>query len=173
MTKEMISIDLVKKITKFLVIEMNLRQPSMAHGKKGFERIVWACKNVLSTSLSWLFSDIGTPTTDVYPDPLAKHHPNQESIAPAITQMNNARIPSIVTSQAKQNDKEWIGKIHEWISLVSLQGLRVEAHNSTDPYLCRYSDPSYDAAQVCDLVHIKWTGFLPALWIRSLLIELW
>ena len=155
------------------MVEINLRQPSMVHGKRGFERIVWACKNVLNTSLSWLFSDNGTPTPDKYPDPLAKHHPNQESIAPAITQTISARIPSVATSQAKQNDKEWIGQIHEWLSLASLQGPRVEAHDSTDPYLCRYNDPCYDAAQVCDLVSIKWTGFLPAFWIRGLLIELW
>ncbi|KAL8790588.1 MAG: hypothetical protein Q9195_006268 [Heterodermia aff. obscurata] len=144
----------------------------MVHGKKGFERIVWACKNVLSTSLSWLFCDIGTPTPDKCPDPLVKHHPNQESVALSIIQTNSARIPSVATLQTKKNDKEWIGNIHEWLGLVSLQGPRVGAHDSTDPYLCRYSDLSYDAAHVCDLVFIKWTGFLPPSWIRSLLIEL-
>lgn len=145
----------------------------MVHGKKGFERIVWACKNVLRTSLSWLFCDIETPTPDKYPDPLAKYHPDQESIAPAITQTNSAKVPSVATPQAKQNDKEWLGNVYEWLNFVSLQGPRVQAHDSTDPYLCRYSDSSYDAAQVCDLVSIKWTGFLPPLWIRSLFIELW
>lgn len=39
------------------VIEINLRLPSMVHGKKGFERIVWAFKNVLDASVSWLFHD--------------------------------------------------------------------------------------------------------------------
>ena len=173
MTREMVFMSLVKRILNFLVVEIDLRQPSMVHGKKGFERIVWACKNVLSASLSWLFCDIGTPTPDQYPDPLAKHHPNQESIAPAITQTNSARIPSVAASQANQKDKAWISELHEWLSLVSLQSPRIKANDSTDPYLCRYIDSSYDAPQVCDLVSIKWTGFLPALWIRSLFIELW
>jgi len=31
----------------------------MVHGKKGFERIIWAFKNVLGTSVSWLFHDLG------------------------------------------------------------------------------------------------------------------
>jgi ribonuclease P/MRP protein subunit RPP40 len=40
------------------VVEINLRLPSMLHGKKGFERIVWAFKNVLNSSVSWLFCDL-------------------------------------------------------------------------------------------------------------------
>ena len=36
-------------------VEINLRQPSMLHGKKGFERIVWAFKNVLNQAVTWLF----------------------------------------------------------------------------------------------------------------------
>lgn len=27
----------------------------MLHGKKGFERVVWAAKNVLNRSVTWLF----------------------------------------------------------------------------------------------------------------------
>lgn len=38
-------------------VELNLRSPSMLHGKKGFERIVWAFKNVLNHSVTWLFHD--------------------------------------------------------------------------------------------------------------------
>jgi ribonuclease P/MRP protein subunit RPP40 len=29
----------------------------MLHGKKGFERIVWAVKNVLNQSVTWLLCD--------------------------------------------------------------------------------------------------------------------
>lgn len=41
----------------FAVVELNLRLPSMLHGKKGFERIVWAFENVLNESVAWLFCD--------------------------------------------------------------------------------------------------------------------
>lgn len=34
----------------------------MLHGKKGFERIVWAFKNVLNNSLTWLFHDLDEKT---------------------------------------------------------------------------------------------------------------
>jgi ribonuclease P/MRP protein subunit RPP40 len=30
----------------------------MLHGKKGFDRIVYAFKNVLTASVTWLFSDL-------------------------------------------------------------------------------------------------------------------
>lgn len=30
----------------------------MLHGKKGFERIVWAFKNVLNHPVAWLFCDL-------------------------------------------------------------------------------------------------------------------
>ena len=42
------------------VVEINLRLPSMVHGKKGFERIVWAFKNVLNQSVAWLFFDLAS-----------------------------------------------------------------------------------------------------------------
>jgi len=46
-----------------LVVEINLRLPSMLHGKKGFDRIVYACKNALNTPVTWLFCDLGVTGT--------------------------------------------------------------------------------------------------------------
>jgi hypothetical protein len=41
-----------------IVVEIELRLPSMLHGKKGFDRIVYAFKNVLNTPVTWLFCDL-------------------------------------------------------------------------------------------------------------------
>ena len=30
----------------------------MVHGKKGFKRVVWAFKNVLNHTITWLFYDV-------------------------------------------------------------------------------------------------------------------
>ena len=46
----------------YAVIELNLRLPSMLHGKKGFQRIEWAFKNVLNEHVSWLFFDLEADT---------------------------------------------------------------------------------------------------------------
>ena len=40
------------------VVELSLRSPSMLHGKKAFERVVWAFKHVLTRPVSWLFCDL-------------------------------------------------------------------------------------------------------------------
>jgi len=39
---------------KLLVVEYDLLSPSMIHGKKGFDRLLYACKNVFSEPISWL-----------------------------------------------------------------------------------------------------------------------
>lgn len=41
------------------LVEINLRLPAMLHGKKGFDRIVYAFKNVLGTPVTWLFCNVG------------------------------------------------------------------------------------------------------------------
>jgi hypothetical protein len=41
-----------------VVIEIDLRLPSMIHGKKGVDKIVYAFKNVLNDSHTWLFVDL-------------------------------------------------------------------------------------------------------------------
>ena len=41
-----------------IVVEIDLRLPSMLHGKNGFDRIVYAFKNVLNTPVTWLFCDL-------------------------------------------------------------------------------------------------------------------
>lgn len=51
-----------RKLISMTVIELNLRLPSMLHGKKGFDRIEWAFKNVLNQSLAWLFCDLEVTT---------------------------------------------------------------------------------------------------------------
>lgn len=55
------SVTRAQRVNAASVIELELRQPSMLHGKKGFERIVWAFKNVLNRSLTWLFHDVQSP----------------------------------------------------------------------------------------------------------------
>ena len=54
------------QLSSVLAVEINLRLPSMLHGKKGFERIVWAFKNVLNSTVTWLFHDceVGRESSD-------------------------------------------------------------------------------------------------------------
>ncbi len=49
-----------------VVVEINLRLPSMLHGKKGFDRIVYAFKNVLTTPVTWLFTNLRPEGTCIF-----------------------------------------------------------------------------------------------------------
>jgi hypothetical protein len=53
-----------------LAVKINLRLPSMFHGKKGFDRIFYAFKNVLTAPVTWLFINLQTQgrlNSDPYP----------------------------------------------------------------------------------------------------------
>ena len=41
----------------------------MVHGKKGFERIVWAFKNVLNASVTWLFHNFNSKDATIAGEP--------------------------------------------------------------------------------------------------------
>ena len=57
-------------LTHIIVVEIELRLPSMLHGKKGFDRILYAFKNVLNKPVKWLFCDLGL--TGKAPLPIVK-----------------------------------------------------------------------------------------------------
>lgn len=38
-------------------IEVDLRQSSMVRGKKGFDRLLWACKNTLTDPVAWVIHE--------------------------------------------------------------------------------------------------------------------
>ncbi|KAL8672555.1 MAG: hypothetical protein Q9168_002991 [Polycauliona sp. 1 TL-2023] len=105
-------------------IEVNLRSPSMLHGKKGFERVVWAFQNVLDSAVTWLFYDFESKkdkynTTRKSPlpvsegasvpwaylfvtelSPLAKHHPRAEKCDPVATFTAPIMVPELISGSA-------------------------------------------------------------------------
>jgi hypothetical protein len=40
------------------VVSFDLREPSMLHGKKGFDRLVYACQQVLTQPVTWLIINL-------------------------------------------------------------------------------------------------------------------
>lgn len=49
------------------VVEFDLRSPSMFRGKKGFDRLVYACKNVFIEPLTWLFCNVASKSESAVP----------------------------------------------------------------------------------------------------------
>ncbi|KAJ9272106.1 hypothetical protein DTO212C5_1869 [Paecilomyces variotii] len=155
------------------LVEINLRLPSMLHGKKGFERIVWAFKNALTTSVTWLFCDLSSePNYTGQGSPLEKHHPTIVSCSPLRKDYHDVLVPPIDMGglvDASQDDvQDLCQEFSEWIALVSLGSPRVVAGDSVDPYLSRYSVPQVEISKPSDLVSLKWRGLIPSHWISQL-----
>ncbi|MCJ1223615.1 hypothetical protein MMC12_000258 [Toensbergia leucococca] len=159
-------------------VEINLRLPSMLHGKKGFERIVWAFKNVLNHSMTWLFHDLqdthavaAVQLTDM---PITKHHPTFKMCHPQIHRMEAVVTPALDASALGASSSElsdWATEVYEWLSLIALQSPRVQSGDAIDPYLCRYSVPENSSTAIANnFMILRWTGLIPSFWIRKLFI---
>lgn len=168
-------------------IEIDLRSPSMLRGKKGFERIRWAFKNVLSSAVTWLFHDSqdsqdesetekGKSIDTIPPSrkPIAAHHPIAKTCAPEITKREKVIQPRFkvkATEMATILEAKAI-EFHEWLSLVVLGSPRVREDDIVDAYLCRYAVPDDEPTVISGVVRVHWSGLIPAVWIRQLFFEL-
>ncbi|KAF9767692.1 hypothetical protein IL306_015116 [Fusarium sp. DS 682] len=156
------------------VITYNLREPSMLRGHKGYDRLIYACKNVFTQPMTWLFCNNTTQTPS--PDPLQKFIPSAFTSTPSLSQDLAVLQPSLDVDPEilSENDREsleyFATEVYEWLSLIRLGSSRVEPRDSIDPYLSRYSVPGDDPkeAKVCKL---SWEGFMSAQWLRSLLMN--
>ncbi len=166
----------------------------MLHGKKGFERIVWAFKNVLNHSVTWLFhdfisnsehgkaiaagvrsrhnkaTDISIAEGDV---PITKHHPVTKECAPQQKTTERVYAPNLNPPHSSDSDDcfdDWALETSEWLSLVALESPRILSEDAIDPFLSRYQVPHDDSGNVLNMVTLTWTGFIPALWMRCLFL---
>ncbi|KAL4791268.1 ribonuclease P 40kDa subunit-domain-containing protein [Aspergillus venezuelensis] len=162
------------------LIELNLRLPSMLHGKKGFQRIEWAFKNVLNEHVPWLFFDLEMDTGIAEGDtPLTKLNPEIRSCEPVQTTHKNITTPSFsemnITNNTPESElRDTLGEVSEWFALLYLGSQRVSAEDDIDSYLCRYDAPEVDGTEPkpSNLVSLKWQGFIPPNWITQLFITL-
>ncbi|KAJ5454334.1 uncharacterized protein N7458_005290 [Penicillium daleae] len=158
------------------LIELNLRLPSMLHGKKGFDRIVWAFKNVLNQSLAWLFCDLEPTSGNQDTKPIQKQNPqmiNSEVLKSKLGQISTPPMQGLVSNDMSEADmQESCGAFAEWIAMVQLGSPRVSAGDDVDSYLSRYSVPGVDAPSTANLISLKWHGLIPAKWILQLLLSL-
>ncbi|BDD58466.1 hypothetical protein MPDQ_003419 [Monascus purpureus] len=160
------------------LVQLNLRLPSMLHGKKGFERIVWAFKNVLNQSVAWLFCDIESETGKITDDiPLKMHQPQEIQCDPIATHRPNFLVPPLEKMDINENTpeedlRENCDTLCEWLAMVSLDSPRLSADDSIDPYLSRYQVPCVEDAAATNLISLKWHGLISPKWIVKLFVLL-
>ncbi|KAJ5133676.1 uncharacterized protein N7443_004700 [Penicillium atrosanguineum] len=154
------------------VIELNLRLPSMLHGKKGFERIERAFKHVLNQSLAWLFCDLHQGDGAA----IKRHHPQVIEAVPQQTRLDRILAPplsGVVSTEMSEVDmQEACGSLSEWIAMVQLRSPRVSADDDIDSFLSRYTVPEADQGRTTDLISLKWHGLISAKWIMHLFVAL-
>ncbi|KAI8962980.1 ribonuclease P 40kDa subunit [Daldinia sp. FL1419] len=157
------------------IVQFDLRSPSMLHGKKGFDRLAYACKNVFNTPITWLFHNLyKTPT----PDPLSRHYPVKYTSYPKMSEDIPTKVPSlkppatILSSQSKLDMDEFATDVYEWLSLVRLDSPRISVDDKIDSYLSSYTIPD-DSGGIQDenLCRISWQGFISPKWTRQTLAD--
>jgi ribonuclease P/MRP protein subunit RPP40 len=154
------------------VIEVNLRLPSLLPGKKAFDRLQWALKNVLDASLAWLFYDLRSPLTinGEVQGALAALAPTIKTLEPSPTPLLHTLCPSFQLSEdgSEEDVRDEATELLEWLSLAMSRSPRVQKSDSVDPFLCRYR-PAESTTPV-DLVHYQWRGFAPSAFVLKVLL---
>ncbi|OQE43322.1 hypothetical protein PENCOP_c003G01752 [Penicillium coprophilum] len=161
------------------VVELNFRLPSMLHGKKGFERIVWAFTNVLTQSMAWLFHDLeSNPGPGDGNKPINKIQPQLINCEPQEIDHAQIIIPpfydngNALEEMSEGDLQEHCGVLSEWIAMVQMASPRVSGDDDVDPYLSRYAVPNADESQTSDLMSLKWHGLISSRWIMQLFLDL-
>ncbi|KAI4594665.1 hypothetical protein KJ359_007757 [Pestalotiopsis sp. 9143b] len=157
------------------IVQYDLRAPASFPGKKGYDRLLYACKNVLDQPIAWLFHrQSSTPD----PDPLLKHFPTKYTSAPSVEEDLKIQTPILkIPESANSNDsqlelEDFATGIYEWLSLLRLSSPRVESGDEIDPFLSRYSVPrSSGEAEAVKLCKISWRGFIAPGWARQTLVD--
>ncbi|KIW82441.1 hypothetical protein Z517_05468 [Fonsecaea pedrosoi CBS 271.37] len=165
------------------LVEVDLRLPSMLHGKKGFERLVWAAKHALNQSLNWLFIDLNTKTGDISDQstlPLSAHHPTIHMISPATQSLTNVLTPRTLTAISDEfslppaEAHESLYDMLEYVDMLSLASPRVQATDQAHSFLSQYQvpdlsdDPDSGGSEQTVKV-LTWSGLIPSRWILELL----
>jgi ribonuclease P/MRP protein subunit RPP40 len=159
------------------VIEIDLRAPSMLHGRKGFSRLEWACKNVLNKSLTWLFCNLNSSSAESLregKEPISIHQPFIHNIDPVITAIPGVTVPKLNLSDLTGlYDQEDALALQEYIHLLSLSSPRLSANDSIDPHLSRYEVPTFDMnvkLETRNMVRVRWRGFMGPRFVRDLFL---
>lgn len=146
----------------------------MVRGKKPFERMIWAFKNVLSHTITWLFYDLKRSTDGS--GPISLHHPRIIKVEPTLGTISGVEVPKF--PQELEGDNHRLAtELLEWLSLAMSSSPRIESHDNIDSYLSRYSAPyANDSASdpqdhnTQDLCSLHWHGLIPSIFIKYIFL---
>ncbi|TKA41653.1 hypothetical protein B0A54_06541 [Friedmanniomyces endolithicus] len=160
-----------KHVKARFAIEINLRLPSMVRGKPGFDRVVWAFRNVLNHSVTWLFHDLKAITDGS--GPIAVHQPLVRKIEPSVEELDGA-VMFVTPESLEQDDHSLATELLEWVTMAANLSPRLQRNDSIDSYLSKYNVtlPTSDGdagghPETQDLARIRWHGFAHASFVSK------
>lgn len=117
----------------------------------------------------WLY--ILTSDGALTPDPLDAHFPIRKIASPDVIcdcRVNLPRLdpPSEIGAPYNAEFEDYAVETLEWLSLVQLGSPRIDPDDKIDPFLSRYVPPG-DSYTSCNVVKIKWEGFLSPSWAHK------
>lgn len=146
----------------------------MLYGKKGFERIIWAFKNVLNHTVTWLFHDLEGANDGT--GPIGAFKPIVRETAPAIEILDKISVPELPKPFDSDDELE-AAELLEWLSLVFSSSPRAKDDDAVDAFLSRYKIPEFSSdvlgmppSKQQDLTKFHWYGFLPPAFIMKVLL---
>ncbi|EME50377.1 hypothetical protein DOTSEDRAFT_118599 [Dothistroma septosporum NZE10] len=149
-----------KHVKARYAIEVNLRAPGMVQGKPGFERIVWAFKNVLNESLTWLFCDLSGSEEESGSGVIEEFAPQVRRVEAEVEEIENAFVP-VMPMEIKEEEYAESAEILEWITMAMVGSEGVREGNGVDSVFSRYQVPtSFGEPQVGGLVRLRWRGLV-------------
>ena len=178
-------------LTAGLVVEINLRLPSMLHGKKGFDRIVYTFKNVLTAPVTWLFCDLAatgkmalkvssrsmlTCRQAITPDPLDAHFPTKITVSPRTSQVIKVNLPTLkppsdIDASNGADFEDYAVEMHEWLSLALVESPRIRSDDNIDRFLSRYVLSGGVSTTSSSIIKITWQGFLSPSWAHKKFVQ--
>jgi len=169
------------------VVEINLRDPAMLHGKKGFDRIVWSFQNKLNKKVDFLFCDLDQQKNPVDCPILAALGAAARQVqVPEVTSSSSVKVPSFDsppgsvpqgggTSPGAEYNREvwrdWATHVYEWLALANFGPAdRVIADDNIDSYLSAYAvdQGEYEGEAGMGLTRVRFRGMIPAGWVLGL-----
>ncbi|KAJ4362765.1 hypothetical protein N0V95_001256 [Ascochyta clinopodiicola] len=161
-------------------VEYDLSLPSARKGKKGFERLRWAAKNVLSESKSWLFFSANPSFGESVSDGrevLSQHAPKVFKLEPEVTTMKGVVVPKLdVCGNGLSGlyDQDDALALLEWLDMLSLGSSRTNEGDSIDSHLCRYDVPEFGhGTEARELVRVQWSGFITSEFAKDVFLAVW
>ncbi|KAK3672481.1 hypothetical protein LTR78_007531 [Recurvomyces mirabilis] len=147
-----------KHVKSRYAIEVNLRLPSMVSGKPGFDRLVWACRNVLNRSVAWLIYNSKSPGD--FSGPISSHQPSIRAIEAEISHTKARTMPAR-PGVVDEHDFDEATALLEWMTLVASGSVRA---------LPLASEHEMSGVESSGVSALRWHGFIPSSFVIGILL---